>query len=149
MPRAATGNRPRRQTRRPPALVNRAVLAILRSRLHRLLDSELCELRYRTGSGRRVTLPVLYATDGGKYVVLIGDSANKRWWRHFLRPAQLELCRGGSRRTGIGRILARSDPDYQTAVRMHQHRHHVPMQPGDQILLVQTGPRSANPPPAG
>jgi hypothetical protein len=37
----------RRHARRPPAVVNRMVLGLLRSPLHGLLDPGICELRYR------------------------------------------------------------------------------------------------------
>jgi len=136
-------NRRRRHTHRPPALVNRAVLAVLRSPLHRVLDTEMCELRYRTDDGRMVCLPVLYAADGDRYVVLVGDAADKRWWRHFRRPAAVEVRRGGRSGAATGRILPPSDPGYQAAVHAHLDRHHVPIESTDQVLLIE--PRSPRP----
>ncbi|RZU49396.1 hypothetical protein EV385_1146 [Krasilnikovia cinnamomea] len=130
-----------RRPHRPPALINRAVLAVLRStRLHRLLDAELCELRYRTADGTRtVALPVLYAADGDRYVVLVGDAPDKKWWRHFRREAPVELRRGGLVRNGSGRILPHDDPAYAAAVRTHQDRHHVPVVGTDEVLLIEAG----------
>jgi hypothetical protein len=143
MARDIADKRRRRHTHRPPALVNRAVLAVLRSPLHRVLDTEMCELRYRTDDGRTVCLPVLYAADGDQYVVLVGDTADKRWWRHFRRPAAVELRRGGPSGAATGRILPPSDPGYYAAVRAHQDRHHVPIEPTDQVLLIE--PRTPRP----
>jgi hypothetical protein len=128
----------RRHTHRPPALVNKAVLAILRSPVHRILDTEMCELRYRADDGHAVCLPVLYAADGDRYVVLVGDVADKRWWRHFRQPAAVELRRGGRSTAATGRILPPTDPGYRAAVDAHQHRHHVPVEPTDEVLLLET-----------
>jgi hypothetical protein len=76
-----------RSATRPPAWFNRLTLAVLRSPLHRLADSDVCALAF-TGrrSGRRITVPVLYAARRDTLVVLVGDAADKQWWRNFRQP---------------------------------------------------------------
>ncbi|MEV4544684.1 hypothetical protein [Micromonospora echinaurantiaca] len=133
--------RRRRHTHRPPALVNRATLAILRSRhWHRMLDGQLCELSYRAADGRTISLPVLYAATGDRYVVLVGDSSDKRWWRHFRRPGPVEVHRGGRSRSGVGRILPVEDPAFQAAAETYARRHNVRVGPDDQVLTVDLSP---------
>jgi hypothetical protein len=126
-----------RHTRRPPAAVNRTVLAILRSRLHGLLDAGLCELRYQgRRTGRTVALPVMYAIDGTDVVVLIGDAGHKRWWRNFIQPWPVEIRRGRQRLAGVGRIAAPTGAGYDDAWKAYLDRHHVDRQPGDHLLVI-------------
>jgi hypothetical protein len=131
----ANGARPRHADR-PPAIVNRAVLAVLRSRLHGLLDAGLCELRYADRSGRTVSLPVLYAAASDRFVVLVGDAADKRWWRHFRQPAAVEIRRGRQRLAGTGRIVPPEDPGWADAWKVYYDRHHVLHEPGDRLLVI-------------
>ncbi|RZU73031.1 hypothetical protein EV384_1424 [Micromonospora kangleipakensis] len=139
-PNRGTGRR-HRHAHRPPALVNRATLAILRSpRWHRLLDAQLCELRYRANDGRDISLPVLYAATDDRYVVLVGDASDKRWWRHFRRPGPVEVRRGGRCRTGLGRILTPPDSAFGAAADVYVRRHAVRVGPNDQLLAVDLSP---------
>ncbi|MFG2058769.1 hypothetical protein ACGFI9_32585 [Micromonospora sp. NPDC048930] len=127
-----------RHTHRPPALINRAVLAVLRSRrLHGLLDGQLCELRYRARDGRPVRLPVRYAVTGEGYAVLVGDARDKRWWRRFRRPDAVQVCRGGRCRTGLGRIVPPEDPAFAPAAAAYARRHGVLVGPDDRLLVVK------------
>jgi hypothetical protein len=92
------------------------VLAVLRSPIHGLLDPGLCELRYRRRrTGTTVSLPVLYAIYARHYVVVVGDAADKRWWRTFIQPWPVQVRQGGRLRPGLGRMLNADDPEYQTA----------------------------------
>jgi deazaflavin-dependent oxidoreductase (nitroreductase family) len=77
-------------------LVNPLVRALLRSPAHRLLSGSLVVLTY-TGrkSGRRHSLPVMYAERDGELVVFAGRPHEKRWWRNL---------RGGAR---VGVVLRR------------------------------------------
>ncbi|GAA2223402.1 hypothetical protein ACFY2R_18520 [Micromonospora olivasterospora] len=126
-----------RHAHRPPAVVNRLILAVLRSRrLHGLLDGQLCEVRYRAADGRAVSLPVLYAVAGERYVVLVGDASDKCWWRHFRRPAEVQVCRGGRCRTGLGRVVPRGDPAFGPAAQAYARRHRVLVGPDDQLLVL-------------
>ena len=65
-------------------IVNPIVRAVLRSPLHKLLSSALVVLSY-TGrrTGRRRSLPVMYAQDGSRLIVFAAHSERKRWWRNF------------------------------------------------------------------
>ena len=134
---ASNASRPRRRhARRPPALMNRAVLAVLRSPLHGLLDARLCELRYESRAGRDVALPVLYAARDNRFVVLIGDAPDKWWWRHFIDPSAVAVRRGRQRRAGSGRVVTADDPAYAAAWRTYFERHHVAWESTDRLLLI-------------
>lgn len=52
----------------------RVVLGLLRSPLHRALDSRLLALQYLSRDGREITLPVEHVADGQALIVLMGDS---------------------------------------------------------------------------
>src|ERR1041384_1729236 len=106
---------PDRHARNHP-LANHAVLTVLRSPLHHLLDTEMCELRYTAPrSAREVSLPVMYAGHDD-LVVLVGDAAEKTWWRAVRRPYPVAVCRGGAIRRGTARVLDELDPRYRDAV---------------------------------
>ncbi|MFF5175910.1 hypothetical protein ACFY3U_25250 [Micromonospora sp. NPDC000089] len=134
-----------RHAHRPPTLVNRAMLAILRSRRwHRLLDGQLCELRYRAADGRSISLPVLYAPADDRWIVLVGDASDKHWWRHFRRPGPVEVRRGGRTRAGIGRVLPSPDPAFRAAAEAYTRRHGVPVGLDDQVLVIDLAPEGGS-----
>jgi hypothetical protein len=127
--------------RRPPALLNRATLAMLRSPLHRLLGRALCELDYRgRRSGRAIALPVLYASWGNRVVVLVGDAPDKQWWRNFTQPTAVGIRRGWQVRAGIGRLVSPDDPAYLPARAAYIRRHHIEPQPTDRMVVIETTP---------
>jgi hypothetical protein len=127
----------RRHAHRPPAVVNRMVLAVLRSPLHGLLDPGICELRYRgRRTGRMVALPVIYARYGERFVVVVGDASDKRWWRNFTDPRQVEVRRGRQRGVGTCRVVTPDDPDYEPAWCAYAQRQHVTLEPGDRLLVI-------------
>lgn len=127
----------RRHARRAPGVVNRMVLAVLRSPVHGLLDPGICELRYRgRRTGRTVALPVLYARHGERLVVVVGDAASKRWWRNFTEAAPVQVRRGGQLRTGTGRVVPADDASYEPAWRAYVQNQHVPREPADQLLII-------------
>jgi deazaflavin-dependent oxidoreductase (nitroreductase family) len=88
------------------ALVNPVVSAVLRSPAHRVLSGSYLLLQY-TGrrSGRRRELPVAYARDGERLLVVAGRPQGKRWWRNFRGPHAVEVIVAGERRPGRGRLL--------------------------------------------
>jgi hypothetical protein len=136
---AATGRS--RRARHPPAYVNRVVLAMLRSPLHRLLDPGMCELRYRgRRSGRSVSLPVMYAAGDNRTVVLVGDAPDKRWWRNFTTPAPVDVRRAGRTCHGTGRIVPADHPDFPAAWAIYEARHHIERQDGDRLLIIDHAP---------
>lgn len=96
--------------------VNRVVLWLLRSPAQRALSGALVDLRY-TGfhSGHRYALPVQYAEDGDRLVVVPGHPQTKVWWRSLLEPAPVEVTLRGRVRTGTGRVLRSSDRGYVAA----------------------------------
>jgi hypothetical protein len=130
------GRASRSRGRRPPAIVNRAVLAMLRSPLHSFVDRGLCELSYRGHRSRReVRLPVQYAVYDNQLVVLAGHAGSKRWWRHFSEPAAVAVRRGGRVRAGIARLVPPGDPAYEPALAAYRARH--PAATG-RLLLIET-----------
>jgi hypothetical protein len=135
---AVAGQQRPRHTRRPPAVVNSTVLAILRSPLHGLLDAGMCELRYQgRRTGRTVALPIMYAVHGTDIVVLVGDASHKQWWRNFTRPRPVEIRRGPRLLAGVCRIVAPTDAGYDDAWAAYFDRHHVERRPGDRLLVVE------------
>jgi len=93
---------------RPAPWANRLVLSVLGSAFGVLLSRKLCALRYVTSHGPLV-FPVQYARSGGRIVVVAGNPERKRWWRHFARPAAVEVRLGGQWVTGTGHLLAGAD----------------------------------------
>ncbi len=126
-----------RHARRPSGTTNRLVLALLRSPLYRLLGGGLCELSYPgRRTGRRISLPVLYAADGERVVVIVGDAQDKRWWRNFTEPGPIEVRMGSHTRAGTARIVPPRDPVYPSAWQLYAERHRIAQQPTDQLLLI-------------
>lgn len=124
--------------RRRHAGMNHALLALLRSPLHGLLDKDVCELAYDAPtSGRHVALPVMYATDGRTLVVLVGDAPDKTWWRAFREPHTVQVRRGGMVRTGIGRVVNAGDARYASAAMEYERRHGLRPAGDDQIVLIE------------
>ncbi len=125
--------------RRRHPLLNRLVLALLRSPVHGVLDPGLCELRYHARlTGRQVSVPVLYAARGDRFVVVVGDADAKQWWRNFVRPYPVRVCRGGECRSGMGRVVPATDPGYADAVELYLARHDIGIEPTDRVLLIET-----------
>jgi hypothetical protein len=126
-----------RTSRRHRPGVNRIVLTLLRSPMHGLVSRGLCELRYRAPrSGRLVCLPVGYAADGERIVVLAGFAADKRWWRAFARPYPLEIRRGGTLRRAVGHVVRPDDPAAVAAAAAYRVNHRVTIHPTDRLLLI-------------
>lgn len=104
---------------------NRVVLAILRSRAHRLLSGVAVELRYQgRKSGREFSLPVQYATLDGRLVIRPQNPDKSTWWRNFRNPRPVTLQLAGRPRRGTARVVERGAPDWETAHRAYTHRWH-------------------------
>jgi hypothetical protein len=130
--------RTRRPNRHHHPVLNRVVLAVLRSPLHPLLDPGICELRYRgRRTGRAVSLPVLYAPDGDRLVVLVGDAAHKRWWRGFAAPAPVQVRRKGRVREGWARLLEPGTPDFGRVAAAYRRRQGLAVEATDRLLLIE------------
>jgi deazaflavin-dependent oxidoreductase (nitroreductase family) len=111
----------RRWSRRARALVklpqgNAVVLAVLRSRAHRLLSGSAIELRY-TGrrSGRQYVLPVQYARADDHLVVRPQRWEHATWWRNFRTPQPVTVRLAGRLHEGTARVVDPDDPDWRSA----------------------------------
>jgi deazaflavin-dependent oxidoreductase (nitroreductase family) len=105
------------RTRSRPSPVNRVVLAVLRSPLHRMLSRGVLELKVRgRRTGRLITLPVQYARHGDRLVVLPGHAGRKTWWRNLTGGAEVSVRLGGVARHGRAEILYAGTPAFQAAL---------------------------------
>lgn len=107
------GRRARRRLTLPQG--NAIVLAVLRSRAHRLLSASAIELRYiGRRSGRRYVLPVQYASAGDQLVVRPQHWQHSTWWRNFRTPAPVTVRLAGRLHEGTARVVDPGDPQWQT-----------------------------------
>ncbi|HLE43532.1 MAG TPA: nitroreductase/quinone reductase family protein [Methylomirabilota bacterium] len=104
-------------------VVNPFVRAILRSRLHGLLSGSLVLLSY-TGprSGRRITLPVMYAEDASGLVVFVGRPELKRWWRSLRGAAPVTVRLRGQERTALAEVAAADTEAIEAGLRVYLAR---------------------------
>ena len=73
-------------------LGNFFVVGPLRSRLHRLASGSILSLTYRgRRSGRRFTIPVMYAEREGTLTIFVGHSERKTWGRNLRDGAEVEV----------------------------------------------------------
>lgn len=73
-------------------LGNLFVIGLLRSPLHRLLSGSLLLISYQgRRSGRRFTIPVMYAEREGTLTILVGHPERKTWWRNLRHGAEVEV----------------------------------------------------------
>ncbi len=115
-----------RQGERGPArrpLLNRLILAGLRSPLHRLFDGGTIGLRYSSNSGHEIILPVAYVRSGSDLVVLVGDSAEKTWWRHFLAREMVDILWQGAWRSTTAQVFAPGTGNYLGAAIAYRTQH--------------------------
>ena len=96
---------------------NGLVLAVLRSRAHRLGSGMVIELRY-TGrrTGRAYAVPVQYARAGERLVVRPQHVHRSTWWRNFHTPTAVTVRLAGRIRRGTAQIVAAHQPGWE------QHR---------------------------
>jgi hypothetical protein len=75
-------------------LINPMMAALLRSPLHGIASASLLVLAF-TGrkSGRRITLPLRYATTDEGFVCFTTDDA--KWWHNFERPRPASVVVAG------------------------------------------------------
>jgi hypothetical protein len=91
---------------------NPMVIALLRSRHHRLLSRTHAVLTV-TGcrTGHEYHLPVQYASDGSTIYVVPGGFERKTWWRNLIDPVPVRLRLQGGDVTGIGQAFnGKEDP---------------------------------------
>ena len=102
---------------------NALVLAVLRSRAHRLLSASAIELRY-TGrrSGRQYVLPVQYAGAGDQLVVWPQHWQRSTWWRNFRTPQPVTVRLAGRLHEGTARVVDPGDPQWRSAQQTYATR---------------------------
>jgi deazaflavin-dependent oxidoreductase (nitroreductase family) len=102
--------------------VNPFVRALLRSPFHPLASSALVVITY-TGrqTGRRRSLPVLYARDGERLVVVVGSAERKRWWRNLRGGGPVEVRLRGQDRRGRGRVVS-AEPELEQGLGLYLAR---------------------------
>jgi hypothetical protein len=102
---------------------NAIVLAVLRSRAHRLLSATAIELRYiGRRSGREFVLPVQYAQMGEQLVVRPQHWQRATWWRNFRTPQPVTVRLAGRLRDGTAQVVETSDPRWGLARQAYMTR---------------------------
>jgi deazaflavin-dependent oxidoreductase (nitroreductase family) len=87
------------------------VIALLRSPLHRLLSSSLLLISFRgRRSGRRFTIPVMYAERDGMLTVFVGHPERKTWWRNVRNGAEVDVRLRGERLRGQATVADDASP---------------------------------------
>jgi deazaflavin-dependent oxidoreductase (nitroreductase family) len=102
---------------------NGLVLAVLRSRAHRLFSAMVIELRY-TGrrTGREYVLPVQYAGTGQRLVVRPQRPQRSTWWRNFRTPTPVTVRLAGRIRRGTAQLVAAHEPEWEQARQLYGSR---------------------------
>ena len=76
------------------------------SGLHRLLSGSLLLIGYRgRRSGRRFTIPVMYAERDGTLTIFVGHPERKNWWRNLRQGAEVEVRLRGDRLRGHAALV--------------------------------------------
>jgi hypothetical protein len=100
--------------------------------------SPMCEIEYiGRRTGRLIRLPVQYARDGDRLVVVAGAADTKRWWRNFTgagQPATVTIA--GCRRAGWVRVVAPIEPGYAMAVVEYGKRFRTAPGKGFRLLVI-------------
>jgi hypothetical protein len=128
---------------------NRLVLALLGSRAHGALDRSLVALRVRgVVTGRSIELPVQYAADGARAVVVVpGRAETKRWWRNLVEPAPVDVLLRGDWQHGDAMVLHPGDPGYASAIAAYEQRWPRVRLPDDTpVVAIRLGERPAGRP---
>jgi deazaflavin-dependent oxidoreductase (nitroreductase family) len=96
--------------------LNPLVAAVLRSPVHWLASPGLMLLTY-TGrkSGRQFSIPVGYQLDGDEVTVMVSEAHEKRWWRNFREPGDVELHLRGRLRQGRAALVPADDPHFRAS----------------------------------
>lgn len=86
--------------------VNPLVMALLRSRFHRVASGALLVVSWSgRSSGRRFSIPVGYQRDGDDVIVLLTRPEVKSWWKNFRSPWPADLLLAGRERTAMGSLV--------------------------------------------
>jgi hypothetical protein len=139
---AATRTRaPRQRLRHPRELHHFGPLIHLLLRiplLHAAIDARVCELRFPDpATGRRVSVPVIYAWAGNEIVALVTAGGATQWWRVLKHgyPIDVLLHRGWHR--GHGRTVVLGQPGWSEAKRVYTDRYAgFPVEDPDIFVVV-------------
>ena len=82
---------------------------------------------YLTYKGRKTgyqrSLPVQYAVHGTDFVVYVGQSSRKKWWRNFQSEWPISVVRKGRRIASIGRVVEPGSDEAVELATSYFHRH--------------------------
>lgn len=129
--------------RRAPS-ANWFMARLLASRMRHLAGEKLALFRYTGRSGASVVFPVQAPRDGDDIVVMVGNAANKRWWRHFRAGAPVEVLLDGAWRCGTGRVVTGSDSRAAAAYRRAYPRLAIALD-ATFVVVAFDGPAAAVP----
>lgn len=87
-------------------LGNLFVNGLLRSPIHRVLSGSLLLISYRgRRTGRRFTIPVMYAERDGALTIFVGHPERNKWWRNLRQGADVEVRLCGDRLLGKATVV--------------------------------------------
>ncbi|MET7426326.1 nitroreductase/quinone reductase family protein [Dactylosporangium sp. NPDC005555] len=122
-----------------PARSGNLVLRILDSPLHALLSGHICKLEY-TGAvtGVHRSLPVEYAADGDRLLVLAARAASKRWWRNFTGAGRTLTVTVGRRVHDAHAVaIAPGDPGYALQLASYKRHRKAPQDPDHRLVVIR------------
>lgn len=109
------------------SLANKAVSALLRSPLHRLLSSSTDLIRYKgRRSGRTITTPTQYTRVGNDVVVLVGRPETKTWWRNFRTECAVDVLLQGRWTTMTAQTVVGADEPERIRPLLNAYLAHFP-----------------------
>jgi deazaflavin-dependent oxidoreductase (nitroreductase family) len=116
---------------------NALVLAVLRSRAHRLLSGLAIELRYvGRRSGRAYAVPVQYAREGRRLVVVPQNAAAATWWRNFRSPRPVQVRLRGRMRAADARVISPDDPTWDRHRALYTARWRLAARPDGPLVVI-------------
>jgi hypothetical protein len=126
-----------RTVRRVPA-INRLALKLLATTLGRRLLPGVTALRFiGRRSGLAVTLPVGYARNGDEVVVLVGQSAGKRWWRNFRGGHPVKIIMNDEWRCALAEVVTVDHLEYSRLLAVYRATYRrTPVNTRDPIVHI-------------
>lgn len=102
---------------------NTLVLGVLRSPVHRLLSGSAIELRYSgRRTGRRYTIPLQYARDSNRLVVVPQGATKKTWWRNFRSSRPVTVRLAGKLYEANAEVIEPDDPRWERDQQLYTSR---------------------------
>ena len=124
---------------------NGLMLAVLRSRAHRLASGMVVELRYvGRRTGRKYALPVQYARAGERLVIRPQQVQRSTWWRNFSTPGAVTVMIAGRIRHGTAHLVAVQEPAWEQARDVYAARwRRSPQAIAGPLVVISLEPGSA------